>query len=386
MQIVIVLRTLANQFMKQPTKTIFSLLGLHFLFCFLCVAANGSEKLKTENVFLITSDGLRWQDLFTGADPDLMNKENGGVADTTALREEFWRATPEARRQALMPFLWNVIAKQGQIFGNTNKGSVAKITNTRKFSYPGYNEITTGWANSNITSNAKIPNANPTVLEWLHHKPAFNGKVAVFSAWAVAPFIINRERCGFPVMGGWEPVPDKNPNEKEKMLNELISDMTRANDEEVDDSILYQAANEYFLKHKPRVFMVSFLETDHWAHAGRYDNVLHAAHRVDNCIRRFWEMVQSLPEYKDKTTFIITTDHGRGTAPVKWKSHGEKIDGAENIWMAFLGPDTPALGERTDAKTVTQSQIAATLAAFLGENYRKDAPQAGLPIKDVFPR
>jgi hypothetical protein len=32
---------------------------------------------------------------------------------------------------------------------------------------------------------------------------------------------------------------------------------------------------------------------------------------------------------------------------------------------------------------VTQSQIAATLAAFLGENYVADVPKAGKPIDDV---
>ena len=38
--------------------------------------------------------------------------------------------------------------------------------------------------------------------------------------------------------------------------------------------------------------------------------------------------------------------------------------------MGFLGPDTPGLGERTNCSPVTQSQIAATLAAFLGLDYR----------------
>jgi hypothetical protein len=54
--------------------------------------------------------------------------------------------------------------------------------------------------------------------------------------------------------------------------------------------------------------------------------------------------------------------------------------------MAFLGPDTPALGERTDCPPVTQSQVAATLAAFLGEDYTKQVPQAGKPVADVLPR
>ena len=48
-----------------------------------------------------------------------------------------------------------------------------------------------------------------------------------------------------------------------------------------------------------------------------------------------------MPEYRDQTTLILTADHGRGDAPVEWRSHGAKIKGAERIWIGVLGPDTP---------------------------------------------
>jgi hypothetical protein len=51
--------------------------------------------------------------------------------------------------------------------------------------------------------------------------------------------------------------------------------------------------------------------------------------------------------------------------------------------MAFLGPDTAALGERMHVPAVTQDQIAATLAAFLGEDYGAEVPRAGKPIIEV---
>lgn len=349
------------------------------------VPARAAETGQTENVILLTSDGLRWQEVFSGADPELMNKENGGVADTNALAKAFWRETPEARREALLPFFWSVIAKQGQLFGNQTQGSVANITNDKRFSYPGYNEILTGFPNPAIKSNAKVTNQTPTVLEWLHQKPAFNGAVAAFSAWNVIPYIINRERCGFPVMGGWESVPVSLTGPRMDLLNELIRDTTPANNAEVFDAFIFQAAREYLVTHHPRVLFVGFLETDHWAHEGRYDLVLHAARKLDDYVRRLWETAQSLDQYRDKTTFILTTDHGRGFAPQSWKHHGAKVEGAQNIWMAFLGPDTPALGERKACAPVTQNQIAATLAAFLHQDYNQAVPQAGPPITAVLP-
>ncbi len=343
------------------------------------------QTLKTANVILITTDGLRWQEVFSGADPELMNKEHGGLADEQATRAAFWRDAPQARREALMPFLWSTVARQGQIFGNQARGSIARLTNTRKFSYPGYNEILTGFADDRIDSNAKRPNENVTVLEWLNRRPAFQGRVAAFSGWDVMPFIINRDRAGFPVMGGWERVPEKEPNARQALLNELIAETTRGVESELYDSFVFHAALEHLQRHMPRVLYVGFLETDHWGHAGRYDQVLRMAHHVDGWIRRLWETVQSMTQYKDRTTFLVTVDHGRGSAPEKWKHHGNDIDGAENIWLAVLGPDTPPLGERSHCSPVTQSQVAATLAALLGEDYHAAVPQSGAPIRDVLP-
>ena len=67
-------------------------------------------------------------------------------------------------------------------------------------------------------------------------------------------------------------------------------------------------------------------------------------------------------------------------------SHGKNIDGAENIWVAILGPDTPPLGERTNCAAITQNQIAATVAAFLGEDFRAAIPQAAAPIAEAIAR
>jgi hypothetical protein len=66
-----------------------------------------------------------------------------------------------------------------------------------------------------------------------------------------------------------------------------------------------------------------------------------------------------------------------------WKDHGATTDGSEGIWMAVLGPDTPAWGERAQVEPVTLSQVAATLGALLGHDYQAAFPKAGAPIRDV---
>ena len=132
------------------------------------------------------------------------------------------------------------------------------------------------------------------------------------------------------------------------------------------------------------MLFVGYGETDNWAHQGRYDLVLQSAHGFDHFVQQLWETMQAMPQYRGQTTFILTTDHGRGSGLVEWKEHGVDEKGSENIWIAVMGPDTPALGERQNAGTVTQSQLAATVAALLGQDYPHDVPAAAKALPDVW--
>ena len=344
------------------------------------------RKPRTRNILLVTTDGLRWQEVFGGADLALLNREDGGVQRVDLLKDEFGGDVPENRRKALLPFMWNVVARHGQIFGNANAGSEAKVTNGRNFSYPGYNEIFTGAADPSIDSNDKVPNGNVTVLEWLNGQDDFHNRIAAFGSWDVFPFILNQTRSKLRVVAGWNPLTGRGLSSEERLLSRLIAETPRIWEECCYDAFTFHAALEYFKRQRPRVLYIGLGETDEFGHMGRYDQYLHAANRFDTHMRILWETVQSLPDYRGTTTLIVTTDHGRGDAPVEWKSHGAKIKGSERIWIGVLGPDTPALGERTNVAPVTQSQIAATLATFLGLDYRASAPRAAPPIKDVFLR
>jgi hypothetical protein len=345
--------------------------------------ASVGRKHNTENIVFVMTDGLRWQEVFRGADQSLMNKENGGVADVPSLQKAYWRETVEDRRLALMPFLWHVIAEQGQIYGNRSKGSDAYVTNGLNFSYPGYSETLCGFADLHIDSNDKISNPNVTVLEWLNHRRPYQNRVVAFAAWDVFPFIFNAARAGFPVDAGYDPVTTIPITPRLGLLNRLKGDGPRIWDDEPFDGMTFYTALEYLKTRKPRILYLSLGETDDWAHQGNYAEYLNAAHRVDAYIESLWETAQSMRQYRGKTTLIFSPDHGRGDGPVAWKDHGEKIPSSKNIWMAFLGPDTPALGERSNIPGVRQDQIAATLAAFLGEDYISDVPKAGKRISDA---
>jgi hypothetical protein len=286
-----------------------------------------------------------------------------------------------------------VAAKQGQIYGNLTKGSDAHVTNTLNFSYPGYSETWCGFVDPGINSNDKVLNRNETVLEWLNHKEAFHGRIAAFAAWDVMPFILNAPRSGLLVNAGWEPLTAIPATPRLDLLNHLKAETPRYWENEPFDPLPFYTALEYLKSQKPRVLYVSLGETDEWAHQGEYASYLEAAHRADDYLRVLWETVQSMPNYRGHTTLIFSPDHGRGPGLESWRNHGQSapapqrnwpgLPESRQIWMVFLGPDTPALGERTYVAPVLQTQLAATVAALLGEDYDQDVPRAGKPIADV---
>jgi hypothetical protein len=234
--------------------------------------------LKTRNIILVTTDGLRWQEVFGGADPALMNRESG-VKDLHVLKDAFDRETPEARRKALMPFLWETIAGKGQLFGDS--GDEVKVTNGRNFSYPGYNEILTGSADPRIDSNQKFLNPNVNVLEWLNQKEEFRYHVAAYGSWDVFPYILNRWRSKVRVHAAWKPPAGKHLSDEERLVAQLMRESPHLWEECCFDNFTFHSAMGYLKRRRPRVLYIALGETDEWGHAGRYDQYLTAAHRVD---------------------------------------------------------------------------------------------------------
>ena len=123
-------------------------------------------------------------------------------------------------------------------------------------------------------------------------------------------------------------------------------------------------------------------ETDDWAHARRYDRVLDMIAAFDGFLNRLWTTIQAMPDYRGTTTLIVTSDHGRGATLEDWHGHGSKVQGADKIWLAMIGPDTPASGEvKAHAE---QRDITPTIIKLMGLNTADYAGATGKPIDAAF--
>lgn len=325
---------------------------------------------SSENLFIITIDGFRWQEIFTGADAELINNEKY-TPDTTTIKTMYWDDDPAERRKKLMPFFWNVIGSKGQLYGNRNYGNKVNTANFFNLSYPGYNEMFTGNTDITIFSNDKKKNNNVNVLEYLNNKETFKGKIVAFTSWDVFPYILNEDRNGMLVNSGYETMKDIS-SAKQAIINSIQTDAVNNKSETRYDQLTFLTAKEYISLHKPRVVLLGLGETDEFAHHGRYDLYLEQANKTDKMIAELWHWIQTTPEYKNKTTLLITTDHGRGSNSNKWTSHNAWIKGSSQTWLAMLGPAVKALGEIKDGQQLYQQQIAKTIATLVNEKFEPE--------------
>lgn len=363
------------QIIRRMSRCVFVML----LLCVVVADSFAQSPLKTRNVIVVTLDGFRYQELFAGADESLIDRDFGGVREPDRVRKDYWRDTAEERRATLLPFVWNTIARQGQILGDRSRAAPMTLTNGLKFSYPGYSELFCGVVDPNIRSNNKVHNANLSVLEFLNGRPGHEQRVAAFCTWGVFPFIFRSAQNGLKVHAGWTPIVDGELTARQREANARMAALPRYWPDNAFDLVTFEAANEHIARHRPRVLYIGLGETDEWAHGKRYDLYLDAARNADRYLSQLWHTLQSLSEYREQTLLLVTTDHGRGATRHDWIHHGEKIDDAEHIWLVALGPDVPALGVRERIET-TQSQLAATIAQALGEDFRRAVPKAAAPL------
>ena len=353
------------------------------------LASVPAQQPPPPNVILITLDGARHQEIFGGLDPEIVRaalKEKETLEDS-ALYRRYWAPTAEARRLKVMPFFWGEwMVTSGSIAGNLARESRVTLTNTQRFSYPGYAEILTGAAHDEvITSNDNKRYPFATLLDVLQQRLGLSPTgVAAFGSWETFNWIVSNREGAFTANAGYEAY--ESADEHVRFLSQAQVEAQTGWDTVRNDMYTFRLALAHLKAFRPRVLYLALGETDDWAHGQRYDRVLQTLERTDGWFKELWTWLQSDAQYRDNTAILITVDHGRGRTAKDWGRHGKDIDGAEETWAAFIGPDWPRRGEWSGGPTLRTNQFAATLAKTAGIDLRNDIPGAGEPIDALWQR
>ncbi len=342
-----------------------------------------------ERVIVISLDGVRTQEMFGGLDLALLQHVLGPKkpAEAHPLYKAYWRPTREARRAALMPFLWGTfLTRHGSIVGDQQAGSVMTLGNAQRFSYPGYAELMTGVPHDGvITSNDNRRYPFDTVLQFLRSEfKATREQVACFGSWDVFKSIAASRDNEVYTNAGYQAydVPDAGL----QALSAAQFATVPAWDTARYDYYTWQFAMDHLVRHQPRALWIGLDETDDWAHNRSYVRVIEYLHRFDGWLEKLFALIEATPAFAGRTAVMLVTDHGRGNTAEDWHSHGKDTEGAQNVWAAIAAPTWQARGVwKAGHPPASQSQVAATIAQLVGQDWRKASPGAGAPLSPLAP-
>ena len=340
-------------------------------------------------VVLITLDGARIEEVFGGLDEAVLRSTLAEDQTRAAhpLLERFGGATPEIRREKLMPFLWGTLLREhGSIAGNPAVGSHVRLSNRHRVSYPGYAELLLGAAHDDrIEGNDARHPPSPTALEFLRDRLRLTRTdVGVFASWSMFRWIAESRPGRLTINAGYEAL--DSPAPAVAPLSALQFETPTPWDSVRHDVYTFRFAMAHLEAHRPRVLYLALGETDDWAHDGRYERVLEAFHRSDRYLRELWTWLQADADYRGRTSLLVTTDHGRGRTSGDWRHHGTAHPDSAATWMAFVSPAWTMRGEWRDHEPLAAAQAAATLIDWMGIDWREFNPQAAPPAAFVAAR
>jgi hypothetical protein len=267
--------------------------------------APAAAAYKTGNVIIVVFDGVRQEEMFEDAS------------------------------HSNIPILWNVLAPQGTLYTNVRNGN--DYTNTT----PGHSTILTGTYEPGQVNGVRP--VDPTLFEIFRKQTGTEKN----KTWLVAQKWQNPE----------EAVYSTNPDYGKEYGPGILRNSIGKNDNQTLRHLKMVMKNYH-----PRLVLVNLGWTDEAAHHRTMNAYLKAIRNSDRIAGVVWKQIQGDPSYANRTTLILTSDHGRGLT--HWWSHKNRDEGCRHIWALVIGPDTPAgvmYGEQVDMR-----QIEPTAAALLG--------------------
>jgi len=341
-------------------------------------------------LIVVTLDGLRWQEVFKGADSTLLFKSG------TAVDKEFFWPSDEAKRKENV-FDPGFFAKKGNLYGNRDLNNKVNIKNPTNLSYPGYHEIFTG-NTTQIVNNNLIENPHQTVFEFINEQAKYDDDLDV-QVYGISTFLQPLFRVEKSSLMIFSPVqidygqPNKSidlsflASEEffngtldaelafgvgtqniwknfEKLESKVLSYGTTILDNEKPEMLLYSIGKSFMQETNPKLAYFHFNMTDSYAHKGKYIDYLKAGHNVSVFLKDLIQFIETDSFYKNNTSVLITTDHGRGVGK-KWKSHGPNIEHSDEAWFILINPEGGIKGVVEEDQQYYQAQLAATIAKLL---------------------
>ena len=308
--------------MELPPRPLYAALYVVWLAA-LAALAGPAEAAQSKNVVFVTLDGVRRTDFHD---------------------------------KRLFPWFWKH-ASRGGAFGDI------RVSNRFRVSLPGYQSILAGKVQP-CRGNRCGRIRTETMLERVSRE--LNGRredVAIVASWLpLALAAEHRPGAVYVAAGLRAPEGERDP---------LLRRIARAGKRRRPpwrrarwDKFTFEYGKRFLKRYRPRLLMMSFLDSDKWAH--RRDGRRHkkTLRRYDRWLRELFALLKKLGRYGEETTVVLTTDHGRGGGR-HWPRHGLRFPNSRFVWLYGRGPCTEA-GTRLLSDQHSHIDIRPTIERLLG--------------------
>jgi hypothetical protein len=327
---------------------------------------------RTDNVVLVTIDGVRWQDVFGGVDPAMAR----------------WSSLPDAEvvdAERLLPNLY-ALARRGVVSGAPGHGRPMMASGPNYVSLPGYLEIFTGSREVGCRTNRCGPTGRRTIVDRARDSLGTKDTdVAVIASWETIANAASARPERIALSAGRHGGASREKVKADAELARLMDAAADADPAPGDadyrpDAHTAAIALRYLEVERPRVLAVNLGDTDEYAHAGDYASYVRALRQADAFLGALRERLARMGDYGRNTTVVVTCDHGRSAG---FNDHGWDVPESGRVWMVASGGAVPSLGYLDAGGAERLADIAPTLEALLGIG-REPVEARGTPMAAVF--
>jgi hypothetical protein len=320
------------------------------------------------SVVLLAIDGVRWQEVFAGVDPEL--------ADAHLLKE-----TERLGPEALTPNLHALEEDGGVLFGAPDSPGAIYASGPELVSLPGYAEMLTGRRASGCRDNGCGAATKATLADEVRSSPgARSTDVAVVTSWPdigrIAAWRPDRIAMSTGRSGG----PTRELFRADPVARALVDEAAATPPapgvgDFRPDRYTARIATRYLEHVGPRFLFVSLGEPDEYAHKGDYRGYLRALRHADLVVGEMARLLDERARAGARTVLFVTADHGRAR---DFTNHGLAHPESARVFLLAWGSGVSrnrfgAHGDRHLA------DIAPTLRLLFGLAADGD-PSAGQPL------
>ncbi len=325
-----------------------------------------TEDRAESAVILVVLDGVRWQEVFDGADRALSRPRH---------MNPLTLATP----RDLMPNLYALIDGDGATgangandahglaIGAPGHGAEISATGPQFISLPGYIEIFGGKPDFRCERNDCVPAATRTIADQVRDASGADD-VSLIASWPGIARAASAGDPGFVLSAGRKLVQQGETLRADAPTAALLDQGSQAGawpgegDYRPDAFTERIALRRLAIAH-PRFMFVGLGDADEYAHRANYRGYLDALRASDAFLGDVMTTLRAMGARGQHTTLLVTTDHGRAH---DFMDHGSQFPESGRIWLVAAGHDVRGRGLVSASRRYTLSDVAPTVRALLG--------------------